>query len=132
MIDKLNDADKRMNVESRLLAVLSSYGGQTIVASPAMERLIAEQTDDVYDLAREGFLPPREVGWRPFDYQDKENTAPKDDGLVWIVEEFYTDGVTLGFFDGFTMRTWTGSDDCSVSFWAPIVYPSKPEEITGG
>jgi hypothetical protein len=40
--------------------------------------------------------------------------------------------VTLGFFDGFTMRTWTGSDDCSVSFWAPIVYPSKPEEITGG
>jgi hypothetical protein len=64
--------------------------------------------------------------WRRFDYNDKAATAPVADQLVWVVEEFYEQGVTLGFFDGFTFRTWSGSDDCSVSWWMPINYPSGP------
>lgn len=71
---------------------------------------------------------PTDVQWRRFDYADKKRTAPPVGDLVWIVEEFYTEGVTLGYFDGFTMFTWAGSDDCSVSWWAPIEYPASPEE----
>ncbi len=53
-------------------------------------------------------------------------TAPEAGVLVWIVEQFYEEGVTLGYFDGYTFRTWNGSDDCSVSHWAPINYPALP------
>lgn len=64
--------------------------------------------------------------WHPFDYANKKANAPTADTLVWIVEDFYEEGVTVGYFDGFTFRTWTGSDDCSVSWWAPIEYPASP------
>lgn len=66
------------------------------------------------------------VGWRPFDYDAKAAAAPETDVLVWIVEEDYAEGVTVGYFDGFTFRTWQGSDDCSVSHWAPLAYPAAP------
>lgn len=66
------------------------------------------------------------VQWRRYDYSDKRNTAPGSDDLVWIREDYYEDGVTVGFFDGFTFRTWAGSDDCSVSHWAPIELPEDP------
>jgi hypothetical protein len=64
--------------------------------------------------------------WTLYDRENKANTTPKGDGLVWIREEFYEEGVTLGYFDGFTFRTWAGSDDCEVSYWAPISYPADP------
>lgn len=67
-----------------------------------------------------------QVDWRRFDYDDKRTTAPVADELVWIVEEFYEQGVTIGYFDGFTFRVWSGSDDCHVSSWAPIRYPEPP------
>jgi len=70
------------------------------------------------------------ITWNAFDYADKANTAPKHSELVWIVEEFYEDGVTLGYFDGYTFRTWGGSDDCSVSWWAEIEKPPPPAERT--
>jgi hypothetical protein len=69
------------------------------------------------------------VEWQRYDYENKANTAPPDDRLVWIIEDFYTEGVDLGFFDGFTFRTWTGSDDCSVSWWALIDYPPPPRGV---
>lgn len=68
----------------------------------------------------------RTDGWKPFNYYDKRNTAPPEDTLVFIREDYYNDGVTLGFFDGFTMRTWTGSDDCHVSWWKEIEMPADP------
>lgn len=67
--------------------------------------------------------------WRRFDYDDKAGTAPPRDldyEPVWIVEDFYTQGVTLGYFDGLSFRTFGGSDDCSVSWWAEITYPEPP------
>jgi hypothetical protein len=65
--------------------------------------------------------------WRRFDYGDKDGTAPSiKDVLVWIREDLYEEGVTLGYFDGYTFRTWSGSDDCSVSWWALIDYPTDP------
>lgn len=67
-----------------------------------------------------------DVRWNLFRYEDKASTRPPNDDLVWIVEEFYEEGVTLGYFDGYTFRTWGGSDDCSVSAWAPIEYPEPP------
>lgn len=72
-----------------------------------------------------------EVEWRPFDYDDKANTAPPVDEMVWVVEEFYTEGVTIGLFDGYTFRVLPGGgDDCSVAWWAPMVYPEPPAEWT--
>lgn len=68
------------------------------------------------------------VEWRRFDYENKAETAPKGSDLVWIVEDYYSSGVDIGYFDGFTFRTSAGSDDCSVSWWAPITYPEPPEE----
>jgi hypothetical protein len=70
--------------------------------------------------------------WRPFDYADKDSTAPKLGQPVWVHESFYEGGVTIGYFDGFTMRLWHGSDDCSVTHWAPMNYPHEPEEVPRG
>jgi hypothetical protein len=65
--------------------------------------------------------------WHEFDYDRKEETKPPNDDPVWIVETLYEDGVTLGYFDGVTFCTWTGSDDCHVTHWAPITRPQAPE-----
>lgn len=67
------------------------------------------------------------VEWHKFDYDDKTMTAPETNALVWIMEEYYYNDVTIGFFDGVTFRIWEGIDDCYVSFWAPIVYPEAPQ-----
>ncbi|MFI6485050.1 hypothetical protein ACIBH1_44550 [Nonomuraea sp. NPDC050663] len=48
-----------------------------------------------------------------FNYEEKASTGPPAEELVWVVER-YARRVTVGFFDGFTMRTWFGSDDCDV------------------
>ena len=53
----LSEADKRLNVESRLLNHLSLRGGQRIVAGPEMDSLVADLVEETYALAREGFLP---------------------------------------------------------------------------
>ena len=67
------------------------------------------------------------MNWQAFDYDDKTTAPPGSVGpLVWIHEEYY-EGVTVGYFDGFTFRTWNGSDDCHVTHWAPIEYPEAPE-----
>jgi hypothetical protein len=63
------------------------------------------------------------VTWHPFDYADKTATKPPDDKLVWIYEDNYAHAVTLGYFDGFTFRFWTGSDDCYVTKWAFVDFP---------
>ena len=69
------------------------------------------------------------IEWKPFDYTRKAETKPRHvDVLYWIIEEFYEQGVTLGYFDGFTWRTSWGSDDCSVSWWAEIQYPDPPPD----
>jgi hypothetical protein len=67
--------------------------------------------------------------WRAYDRDDKPGTAPPIEQLVWVMEVFYTDGVTLGYFDGFTFRMWHGTDDCQVTHWAPIVTPGFPHEL---
>lgn len=69
------------------------------------------------------------VEWRPLDYADKAATAPPEGTLVWINERYYAEGVDLGYFDGFTMRMWSGSDDCSVTDWAPIERAAPPREV---
>ncbi|MEV8439159.1 hypothetical protein AB0425_17430 [Actinosynnema sp. NPDC051121] len=70
----------------------------------------------------------RRSQWRRFDYEHKQATAPPVDQLVWIVEDHYSDIPDIGYFDGFTMRLAHGSDDCSVSWWAPITYPEPPAQ----
>lgn len=72
-------------------------------------------------------MNPVQPTWKKYDRAAKKETAPHPDTLVWIREEFYEGGVTLGYFDGFTFRTWSGSDDCSVSRWAEIAYPVDPD-----
>jgi len=71
-----------------------------------------------------------DIEWHAFDYEDRAKTAPPRNlwhELVWIVERYYTEGVDLGYYDGYTFRTYAGSDDCSVSYWAEIDYPEPPE-----
>ncbi len=53
---RLSPADVRLNVTSRLIAVVSNYGGERIVAGPAMDRLAHDLADEAEALAREGFL----------------------------------------------------------------------------
>jgi hypothetical protein len=72
--------------------------------------------------------PNTVVDWMPYDHDDKGGTAPDVETLVWINERFYH-GVTLGYFDGFTFRIWSGSDDCLVSHWAPLVRPGARKII---
>jgi hypothetical protein len=55
--DTMSEADRRLNVESRILNHLSLHGGETIVASPAMDRLVAELRVEFDALAIEGYLP---------------------------------------------------------------------------
>lgn len=77
----------------------------------------------------------KNIEWRPFDYDNRKKTAPPKelhDELVWIHEEHYH-GVTLGYYDhGGWWCTWTGSDDCSVSHWAPLEKPDPPEDTDHG
>lgn len=54
----LSEEERRLNVTSRLLAVVSSFGGQHIVAGPDMDAMVANLADTVDDLARDGLLPP--------------------------------------------------------------------------
>lgn len=86
-------------------------------------------TDDEYREHLEGVI---KTNWTRFDYNDKANTAPKHGDPVLIREDFYEEGVTLGYFDGYTFRTWAGSDDCSVSYWAEIHYPADPGPAKDG
>lgn len=55
-VSRLSDADLRLNVESRLLAALSNYGGERIVSGPSMGRLVADLADAAEELAAQGFL----------------------------------------------------------------------------
>jgi hypothetical protein len=65
--------------------------------------------------------------WRRYDFEDKTATAPPSDQMVWIVEEDWVHGVTVGIFDGDTLRILpSGSDDCDVSWWAPMDLPAPP------
>lgn len=66
------------------------------------------------------------VEWHRFDHDDRENTRPPHEDLVWVVDKFAGNQVTLGVFDGHTMITYWGSDDCSISHWALIDYPEAP------
>lgn len=66
-----------------------------------------------------------EIEWHEYDRTRKDETTPEADEAVWIVEADYA--ATIGYFDGFTFRLWTGTDDCHVSHWAPITYPTAPE-----
>ena len=64
--------------------------------------------------------------WCQYNRDDKKATTPETDWLVWIVEDLHGE-VSVGYFDGTVWRTWEGSGDCSVSWWAPITYPSMPK-----
>lgn len=99
---------------------LSHRPGENLIDCGRCDRSLteAEYRDHLEDVIK--------TNWNRFDYNDKPNTAPKHDNPVLIREDFYTDGVTLGFFDGYTFRMWAGSDDCSVSYWAEIHYPADP------
>ena len=70
--------------------------------------------------------PAADLEWTDFDYDDKRATCPPAGLLVWIVEEFYEDGVTVGYYDGVTFRNFAGSDDIFVLKWATMVMPGDP------
>lgn len=56
-----------MNVESRLLGVVSSYGGQQIISSPSMTEMVRRLASEAEQMAREGWLPASE--WVPNDIE---------------------------------------------------------------
>lgn len=64
--------------------------------------------------------------WRRFDHDDKAATAPLADEPVWVIEEYYYAGPTIGWFDGLSFRVRGYGDDCRVTWWAPITYPEPP------
>lgn len=64
-------------------------------------------------------------------WRDQVVAKPPVGEIVWVIEDFYLEGVGLGLFDGVVWRLCpSGSDDCQVSFWMPLAYPEPPEEWT--
>lgn len=55
-VARLSPAERRHNIESRLLARLTMYGGERIVDGHRMQSLIRDLADETERLAREGFL----------------------------------------------------------------------------
>lgn len=51
------ESDRRLNVEGRLLEVVSRFGGQVIVSSEPMAAMVRMLADAAEALARDGFLP---------------------------------------------------------------------------
>ena len=68
----------------------------------------------------------RIINWIRFDYRNKRNTAPPTHEPVFIREDNYQDGVSVGFFDGLTWHDVHGSDDLKISWWASIDWPEDP------
>lgn len=61
MSEAISESDRRLNVEGRILAILANHGGETIIASPAMDRLVAELRVEFDALCFDGrFLPTME------------------------------------------------------------------------
>lgn len=65
--------------------------------------------------------------WRKFDQEDKPNTTPAPEVLVWVWEAGFLGepGPQIGYFDGHCWRMWWGTDDCDVTHWADLHYPSE-------
>ncbi|NMO52002.1 hypothetical protein HH310_12440 [Actinoplanes sp. TBRC 11911] len=57
-VSKLSEADRRLNIEGRLHAVVSGYGGEQIIAGPAMAEMVHHLANATELLARDGFLRP--------------------------------------------------------------------------
>jgi hypothetical protein len=57
VVFKLSETDRRMNVETRLLMIVSSFGGERIIAGERMEAMVKQLADQAESLSREGFLP---------------------------------------------------------------------------
>ncbi len=57
-----------------------------------------------------------------------DSTAPRPAPHipVWVLDDYYHEYVTIGYWDGFTWRLWYGTDDCNVSHWAKIEIPDVP------
>ena len=58
-VARLSPTDRRLNIEFRLRAELTKYGGERIVDGLPMERLVQDLANAAERMAREGFLPPR-------------------------------------------------------------------------
>ncbi len=59
----ISEADRRLNVESAILAVLSNYGGERLVAdNPAMPRLVTDLADEFDALVGDGRFLRRTEG----------------------------------------------------------------------
>jgi hypothetical protein len=62
---ELSEADRRLNVEGVILAVVSNYGGERLVAdNPAMPRLVSQLADEFDALALAGRFLPQPAGYR--------------------------------------------------------------------
>lgn len=69
--------------------------------------------------------------WRPFDYANKQATRPTTNEPVWVCGTMPggEPGVAVGYFDGFTMCLWNGTDDISVAYWTKLYAPEPPEDV---
>lgn len=52
----LSEADRRRLVESRLLFVVSGFGGEVIMAGPAMDHMVRRLACAAQELAERGFF----------------------------------------------------------------------------
>lgn len=50
----LSDEDKRLNIEGKILNILTDHGGERIVAGPKMEKLLKELTDNYLEMRKDG------------------------------------------------------------------------------
>lgn len=53
---ELDDSDRRLRVEGRLLDVLSKYGGKRVVAGKVLNDIVQDLTDEYYKMKSDGLL----------------------------------------------------------------------------
>jgi len=54
--DGLTDGDRRLNVEGRLLDVLSKYGGKRVVAGKVVHDMVQELANEIYKMKSDGLI----------------------------------------------------------------------------
>lgn len=77
---QLTEQERVLNVRTQLLDVITSFGGQRIIAGEPMENMVSQLIEQVDELARNGFLPlPNR--W-PLGTEPEKSVDPGNDEIL--------------------------------------------------
>lgn len=56
MYKNLSPEDRRLNIEGRVLDVLSQHGGTRLVSGPKLAKIVQEITDEIIKMSHDGLI----------------------------------------------------------------------------